>query len=123
MLLIYHTILHFVCECFSEVNKTLDGISHRMSVRRKIIPFCKLNKCQHPFLFLFLCSSPSSVDSDTNKAAFFEMDFRVGNIVLFPPQNVSYPVLFKLLLEYYCQLLLKICPSMSDSKLLWVEHI
>lgn len=66
MLLIYHRILHFVRECFSELNKMLDGICHRVSVSRKVIPFCKLNKCKHPFLFLFLCSIPSYLDSDTN---------------------------------------------------------
>lgn len=50
---------------------------------------------------------------------FFEMNFRCWKYCTFSTRKflgtVSYPVLFRLLLEYYCQVLLKICPSMSEA--------
>lgn len=59
----------------------------KISVNRKIIPFCRQNKYKHPFLFLFPCSIPSSSDSDTNKLASLKLILNVGNIVHFLPES------------------------------------
>lgn len=98
----------------------------KISVNRKINSFCRQTKYKHLFFISLSILNSFFPGFWYKQVCCFEIHFNCWKYFTFSTRKVlariSYPVRFRLLMEYYCQVLLKICPGMSDWKLLWAEH-